>query len=164
MSLPDLGPDPGPDHGRRALLVMFALTGCGFTPAYAPEGPGTRLTGQVTLRAPREPGEAALADALRARLGSEGSAYALDYTLSFGAPPQITAADGRVLRTGLVGTVDYRLTQGDRSIASGRVSAASSFASDGTPVATLASDVSARERVAAMLADQIMARLLAALA
>ena len=153
-----------PDFGRRSLLAVLAAAGCGFTPAYAPGGPGSRLTGRVALRAPTDLNEAALADALRLRLGAEGAAYTLDYTLVAASLPQITAADSSALRTELVASADYRLTDGARTVASGRVSASASFAAAGTPVATLASDAAARERLAAMLADQIVARLLAALA
>lgn len=159
-----------PDGRRRRLVVaalLLPLGACGFTPAYAPGGPGPALRGRVAPREPGNPDELAFAEGIRRRLGAgDAGAHALDYTLVLATAPQATADDGLAIRTALSGSVDYRLTEAGtgRVLAEGRASATTSWAVEGSPVPALAGEVAARERLAQMLADQVATRLIAALA
>lgn len=153
---------------RRALLAGFAALGlaaCGFTPAYAPGGAGAALRGRVAPREAVTADELAFAEAIRRRFGAEaGSAHTLDYTLVLATVTQATAPDNAAIRTALAGTADYRLTEAGtrRLLAEGRASATTSWETGGSPVAALAGEAAARERLAQMLADQVATRLIAA--
>ena len=64
-----------------------------------------------------------------------------------------------------MGSSDYSLRAADgTTITSGSVSGFTGYSTTGTTVATEAAEADAEERLAVLLADQIMARLMAALA
>lgn len=158
-----------PDGRRRGLVaaaLLLPLAACGFTPAYAPGGAGAALRGRVAPRAPVTADELAFAEAIRRRFGPEAeAAHTLDYALVLATVTQATAADDTAIRTALSGSADYRLTEAGtgRVLAKGRASATTSWRDEGSPVATLAGEAAARERLAQMLADQVALRLIAAL-
>ena len=66
-------------------------------------------------------------------------------------------------RYSLSGTADFALKdQAGRVLAQGRVSSFTSYSTTGTTIATLSAEGDARQRLATMLADQVVTRLLAA--
>ena len=153
---------------RRAVvlgaLALAALAGCGLTPVYGPGGAGTRLFGKVRPRDPATYEEFGFNQRLAERLGPDDAAiYDLDYRLSVGVVPQAITPDEVTTRYSLNGTVDFALTgAGGRVLARGRVSSFTSYSTTGTTIATLAAEGDARQRLARMLADQVVTRLLAA--
>lgn len=153
---------------RRALLAGLAavLAGCGFTPAYGPGGPATKLQGRVRPRDPVDADGFAFNARLAERLGPPAApVYALDYDLTLAVTPQLRDFDDTTLRHALNGTADFALTETatGRTVAEGRVSAFSSYDSGGTTVAAVAAEEAARARLVVMLADQVVTRLIAAL-
>ncbi|MGR3198791.1 MAG: LPS assembly lipoprotein LptE, partial [Paracoccus sp. (in: a-proteobacteria)] len=98
------------------------------------------------------------------RLGSEDSAvYDLDYRINVGVVPQAITTDEVTTRYSLNGTADFALTGPEGAVVTqGSVSSFTSYSTTGTTISTLAAEGDARERLAVMLADQVVTRLLAA--
>ena len=154
-----------PDRpGRRAaLLGLLAVAGCGLTPVYGPNGAGQRLFGKVRPRDPETYQDFAFNRRLSERLGGEGTDYDLDYRITVGVVPQAITTDEVTNRYSLNGTADFALTdRAGRVLAQGRVSNFTSYSTTGTTIATLSAEGGARSRLAEMLADQVVTRLLAA--
>lgn len=158
---------PVRQRSRRAALLgagaLALLAGCGFQPVYGPGGAGNRLFGKVRARDPVTYQDFAFNRRLDERLGGEGDLYDLDYRLSVGVVAQAITPDEVTTRYSLNGTADFALK--DRAgtvLAEGRVSSFTSYSTTGTTIATLAAEGDARERLALMLADQVVTRLLAA--
>ncbi|WP_111559819.1 LPS assembly lipoprotein LptE [Paracoccus sediminilitoris] len=161
MSLPDR-------LSRRAVLLglgaALVLAGCGLTPVYGPGGGGTKLFGKVRPRDPDTPLDFVFNQRLAERIGPDDAAvYDLDYRISATVAAQAITPDEVTTRYSLNGTADFTLTgPGGQVITQGRVSSFTSYSTTGTTVSTLAAEGGARERLALMLADQVVTRLLAA--
>ncbi|TGN51856.1 hypothetical protein E4L95_16535 [Paracoccus liaowanqingii] len=155
-------------HNRRTVLLgglaLVVLAGCGLSPVYGPGGGGSRLFGRVRPRDPDTPIDFAFNRRLAERLGPEDAAvYDLDYRISAGVVAQAITPDEVTTRYSLNGTADFALTGPDGAVVvQGRVSSFTSYSTTGTTISTLAAEGDARERLALMLADQVVTRLLAA--
>lgn len=149
---------------RAAILGVLALSACGLTPVYGPDGGGSKLFGKIRPRDPQDYQEFAFNRRLAERIGPEGEAsFDLDYRMSIGVIPQAITPDEITTRYALNGTVEFALR--DRqgmTVSSGRVSSFTSYSTTDTTIATLSAERDARERLARMLADQVVTRLLAA--
>ncbi|TYP69007.1 LPS-assembly lipoprotein [Stutzerimonas stutzeri] len=155
-----------PDR-RAVLLGLLAVSGlaaCGLSPVYGPGGGGGKLFGKVRPRDPDTPLDFVFNRRLAERLGPEDAAiYDLDYRISAGVVAQAITPDEVTTRYSLNGTADFALTgPGGAVITQGRVSSFTSYSTTGTTISTLAAEGDARERLALMLADQVVTRLLAA--
>ena len=151
---------------RAALLGLLALAGCGLTPVYGPQGGGGRLFGRLRPRDPETPIDFVFNRRIAERLGPDDAAeYGLDYRIDVGVAAQAITPDEVTTRYTLNGTADFVLTGPDGAeITRGRVSNFTSYSTTGTTVSTLAAEGDARQRLATMLADQVVTRLLAAAA
>ena len=149
---------------RAALLAALALGACGFQPVHGPGGAGTRLQGQVRVADPRTADDYAFLRRLTERLGPEQAVrYDLGYRLQIASVGQAITPDEVTTRYSLNGTADFALTgPGGAMITQGRVSSFTSYSTTGTTISTLAAEGDARGRLAVMLADQVVTRLLAA--
>ena len=150
---------------RRAILASaLALAACGFSPVYGPGGVGGKLFGQIRTADPSTPDEFIFAGRIAERLGPDQSArFALAYKLRIAVVSQAITKDEVTTRYSLNGTADFALTgPGGAVITQGRVSSFTSYSTTGTTISTLAAEGDARERLALMLADQVVTRLLAA--
>lgn len=150
---------------RRALLAgVLALSACGLQPVYGPGGAATKLFGQVSPVDPDTPDEFLFNRRIAERLGPAGGAYTLDYTLRVGVVAQGITPDEITTRYSLNGSADFRLTDSASGaiVTEGQVSTFTSYSTTGTTVATLTAEYDARQRLARMLADQVVTRLLAA--
>ncbi len=150
--------------GRRAVLLgLLAVSACGLTPVYGPDGAGNRLFGKVRPRDPKSYEDFAFNRRLSDRLGGDGDLYDLDYRLNLGVVAQAITPDQVTTRYSLNGTADFTLTDaGGRVLTQGRVSSFTSYSTTGTTIATLSAEGDARQRLAVMLADQVVTRLMAA--
>lgn len=154
-----------PDRRAAILgLLALALAGCGLTPVYGPGGGGGRLFGRVRPRDPDTPLDFVFNRRIADRLGPEDAAiYDLDYQIAAGVVPQAITPDEVTTRYSLNGTADFSLKAGDGTVlVQGRVSSFTSYSTTGTTISTLAAEGDARQRLALMLADQVVTRLLAA--
>lgn len=150
---------------RAALIAAFAVAACGFQPVYGPGGAGSRLHGQVRVADPVTADDYAFLRRMTERLGPEQTArYELAYGLRIATVAQAITPDEVTTRYSLNGTATYTLTDAASGavVAQGEVSNFSSHSTVGTVIATNAAAVDARNRLAVMLADQVVTRLLAA--
>lgn len=150
---------------RAALGVTLLAAACGFTPVYGPGGAGTRLQGQIRVDDPKTADDYAFLQRLTERLGpTDAGRYGLSYSLRIAVVPQAITSDEVTTRFSLNGTAVWRLTDAasGKTIAQGEVSNFTSHSTVGTVVATSAAEQDARGRLAVMLADQVVTRLLAA--
>ena len=163
MSLPD-----NPNPGRRSLLLMpLALAACGFTPAYAPGGPAAQLLGTVRAADPADKNAFDFVERIEERLGRpEAHRYDLGYRIITESVGVGITADSRTTRYNLKGVVEYTLTDATTgaAVTSGRVHSFTAYAATGSTVAGLAAEEDAAYRLMRILADQIVARLIAQLA
>lgn len=150
---------------RRAVLGAALLGGaCGFTPVYGPGGAGTRLHGQVRVADPVTADDYAFLRRMTERLGpAESGRYELAYSLRIAVVPQAITPDEVTTRFSLNGTAIWTLTDSasGATVAKGEVSNFTSHSTVGTVIATSAAERDARQRLAVMLADQVVTRLLA---
>jgi len=149
---------------RLTLLSGLALAACGFEPVYGPGGAGTRLQGQVRVADPRTADDYAFLRRLTERLGPEEAVrYELAYALRIATVAQAITPDEVTTRYSLNGTAAYALTDTATGavVARGEVSNFASHSTVGTVIATNAAEQDARNRLAVMLADQVVTRLLA---
>lgn len=153
---------------RRFLLIApLVLAACGFTPAYAPGGAATALLGTVYVQDPGDRNGFDLVERLEERLGRpEAPRYDLAYTITTETLGVGFTADNQITRYNLKGVIDYTLT--DRAsgarVTGGRVQNFTGYSATGSTVAGLAAEEDAGLRLMRILADQIVVRLVAALA
>lgn len=153
---------------RRAILAApLALAACGFTPALAPNGPAAALQGTVHVQDPTDKNGFDLVERLEERLGRPRTPrYDLAYTIVTETVGVGITTDNKTTRYNLKGVIDYTLTDrasGSR-VAGGRVQSFTAYAATGSTVAGLAAEEDASLRLMRILADQIVARLIAAMA
>ncbi|KEO60135.1 LPS assembly lipoprotein LptE [Thioclava indica] len=152
---------------RRTFLLTggaLALTGCGFTPAYGPQGGAAALLNGVAPDAPDSPDAFALVTQLQERLGpANPKRYRLSYAIQTTVTGQGIATDDTTTRYQLSGTVDYTLRDAtsDAVLLTGRVNSFTSWSATGTIVASQSAERDAHTRLMTILADQIVTRLLA---
>lgn len=152
---------------RRQFLILLAalpLAACGFTPAYAPGAAGDRLRGRVAVQAPENRNEFAFAGRLETRLGRASAAeYDLGYSLKLERVSGGISPDNDITRYTLRGEATYTLTEratGTRT-AGGKVRNFTSWSATGSTVAGVTAEEAANERLMTILADDIVARLIA---
>jgi LPS-assembly lipoprotein len=151
---------------RLALLICAAaLGGCGFAPAYGPSGAASKLQSQITVDAPSDRDQQLLVQELENRLGRTASGqYQLSYDLTYDQERMAVSADNTTTRFNIVGQAEYTLRKSysQQVLTKGQVSGFTGYSTTSSTVATLASEQDARERLAVMLADRIVTRLIAA--
>ena len=150
---------------RFVLLAPLALAACGFTPALAPNGPATALLETVYVQDPTDKNGFDLVERLEERLGRpENPRYDLAYTIVTETVGVGITTDNKTTRYNLKGVIDYTMT--DRAsgarVTGGRVQSFTAYAATGSTVAVLAAEEDAALRLMRILADQIVARLIAA--
>ncbi|MEZ5798050.1 MAG: LPS assembly lipoprotein LptE [Paracoccaceae bacterium] len=149
---------------RFLILAPLALVACGFTPAYAPGGAATRLTGAVWAADPTDKNGFDLVERLEERLGRpQVHRYDLAYSIVTEKVGVGITPDNRITRYNLKGAIEYTLsdTGTGARITGGRVQGFTAYAATGSTVAGLAAEEDAAYRLMRMLADQIVARLIA---
>lgn len=152
---------------RFVLLGALALAGCGFTPAYAPGGAGGKLRGQVRADDPDDSLGFAFVAALEDRLGRPQAArYALSYNLTTSERGAASIAGVGDTRIALLGSIDYSLTDttSGATVTSGSLRNVTNYSTTANQLATQRAREDAQDRLMRILADQVAARLLAAMA
>ena len=152
---------------RLLLLAPLALAACGFTPAYAPGAGATSLLGAIWVQDPTDKNGFDLVERLEERLGRpENVRYDLAFTITTDTVGVGITKENEISRFNLKGVVDYTLT--DRAtgarVAGGKVQSFTAYFTTGSTVAVLAAEEDAATRLMRILADQIVARLVAATA
>ena len=152
-------------YNRRFLILSpLALAACGFTPAYAPGGAATKLTGTVRAADPTDKNAFDFVERIEERIGRpDVHRYDLTYTIVTETVGVGITPDNQITRYDLKGAIDYTLTDTatGAEITRGRVQSFTAFAATGSTVAGLAAEEDAAFRLMRILADQIVARLIA---
>lgn len=150
---------------RRTLvlgLLALPLAGCGFTPVYGPGGAGGLLQNRLRADDPADKDAFDLVARLENRLGRPGTtALRLKYEISVAEEGIAATADRFASRVQLVGQVRFSVLQGDRPLTESKVDAFTAYSTTSTPLATRAAAEDARQRLMVILADGIVARLMA---
>lgn len=150
---------------RRAILALpLVLAACGFTPAFGPNGPATDLRGAVAVADTSTRNGFEFIKRIEERLGRpEVARYDLEYkiateTVSLGITP-----DGSITRYNLLGSVTWELK--DRADVAMRASGVeqnfTAWSATGVTIAAVNAETDANARLMRILADQIVARLIA---
>jgi LPS-assembly lipoprotein len=149
---------------RFVLFAPLALVACGFTPAYAPGGGADKLLGTIWVQDPTTKAGFDLVERLEERLGRpEDIRYDLGYTITTEAVGVGITTENQITRFNLKGVVDWTLTEraSGAKVASGRVQNFTAYSATGSTIAGLAAEEDAAFRLMRILADQIVARLIA---
>lgn len=153
---------------RRLFLIGLAalpLAACGFTPAYGPGGGAVKLRGRIAVQAPVTREDFEFTARVEQRLGrAEAAAFDLTYTLATVREAGGITAANETTRYTLKGTATWTLTERSSGarVAGGTVRGFTSWSATGTTVAGLAAEDDAARRLAVILADQVVTRLIAA--
>ncbi|TVP94609.1 MAG: hypothetical protein EA338_12675 [Roseinatronobacter sp.] len=155
---------------RRTLLLAVAAlplaAACGFSPAYGPSGAGQALRGQVRATDPTHPREFDFVVALEERIGrSTAPRFNLTYTITTSERGAARVAGLGETRITLFGTLSYQLTDNttDALVTQGRLRNFTNYSTTDTQLATRRAQEDAEARLMRILADQVVARLIAAL-
>jgi LPS-assembly lipoprotein len=151
---------------RRSFLMLAALslTGCGFTPAYAPGGPAAQLQGAVRVDDPNDKNGFDLVERIEERIGRpDAPRYTLTYTITTAPIGVGITPENAITRFNLTGSVAWGLNElgtGQR-VTGGRVQNFTSYSATGSTVAGLAAEEDAAFRLMRIMADQIVTNLIA---
>ncbi len=151
---------------RRLLLALAALplAACGFAPAHAPGGAAAGLRGRVRPDTPQDRLGFAFAARIEDRLGrADGADLVLGYRIAV-EETGVALSPGNVTRRyRLNGRLDWTLAPrgGGDPVAAGRLASFTAYSATGTTVATLTARRDAEERLATILADMLVAELVA---
>lgn len=151
---------------RRFVLLgaATAVAGCGFAPAYGPNGAAQSLQGTIAVDEPKSRAGYLLTRALEDRLGRPSPArYGLTYSIALEGEAVAISATNVSNRVNLLGRVTYALRDlsSGEVLTSGKLDNFTSYSASGTTVATQAAERAAEERLMIILADQLTTRLIA---
>lgn len=154
-------------YNRRSFLIsLVALTGCGFTPSYGPNGVASALARKVTIDAGNSRNDYTLFNALERRFGPPQSpTYALSISLTTSEDDVGVTRAGAITRYHVTGEVTYRLTENatGETRAAGKLRRFSSYSATKATVASLTSTRDTYDRLMEELASAIEADLIAKL-
>ncbi len=150
---------------RRGIVLYLALAaGCGFTPALAPDGPATGFYGAFEYSVPATRPGFFLTRQLEDRLGlPDAPTYRLAVTITQGAQVTAIPANNVTARTNIIGQADYTVTDiaTGATLQQGTVQSFTGLTSTSTTAATQAARQDAEQRLMVVLADRLVADLLA---
>lgn len=149
-------------------FVLFALpgmvAGCGFSPAFGPGGPGTRLQNTILVDEPNTREAFLFTRHFEERLGrGQPGRYGLSYAIELEEQAIAISGENVTTRFNILGDVKYALRdlQSNVVLFSGKVNNFTGYSASGTPVATQAAQRDAEARLMIIMVDQIIARLTA---
>ncbi|MEO8243233.1 MAG: LPS assembly lipoprotein LptE [bacterium] len=149
---------------RRAVLVMLALAGCGFTPAFGTRGAAQKLMGTVRAGVPHNGNDFNFVRRIDERFGPpDVGLYDLSYSITTTSNGVAITPDGAITRYNLSGRLDWTLTRHSDGLrmAGGTFDTFTSYSATGSTVAGLAAREDAGRRLMVILADEVVARLTA---
>lgn len=147
-----------------ALTAGASLVACGFTPAYGPTGPAANLQGSIRVADPSDKNGFDLVERLEERLGRPQTArYDLNYAITTKVVAAGITADNAITRYNLQGHIDWRLIEraSGVQITAGKAQSFTSWSATASTVAGIAAEDDAAFRLMRILADQIVAQLVA---
>lgn len=145
---------------RTVLLGLMGLAGCGFAPIY---GGGAGLRGRIAFETDQSVVGFRLREQLEKRLGrSAAPQYMLKTTVRSSQRAAAITSEGDTSRFNIVGVATWSLIALDSGtqVDGGEVEAFTSYSATGSTTATQSTRDDAEARVAAILADLIVSRVL----
>lgn len=145
-------------------MAGAGLTGCGFQPAFGPGGTANALKDQVYVDSPTDKNAFDLVERLEQRLGrTSAPRYGLAYVIKTEALGVGISPENAITRFNVTGSVSFTLRNHatGETLTSGLVQSFTGYSTTGTTVSTLTAERDASARLMVMLADQIVARLIA---
>jgi LPS-assembly lipoprotein len=144
------------------LAALTGLAGCGFAPAYGPGAPAEALRDAVAVTAGATVLDYRLQVAIEERLG-RGTDYRLEVVTRVDEVQAAVTPEGTISRFNLTGEAEWVLRDAaGAEVAQGVARGFTSYLTTGSTVATEAAQRDAEARLAVVLADQIVARLVIA--
>ena len=146
------------------FATLAALAACGFTPVYGPNGAGKGLNGAILVSEPSDRNAFIFVGRLEERLGQPQSArYKLDYKITTSTIGVGITPEQETTRYNLFGKVDYSITERATGsvVATGTVDNFTGYSATSLIVGTQSVTRDANQRLMVILADQIVARLIA---
>lgn len=148
------------------LAALAGLSACRLQPAYGTDGAARAFYGRIETTEPGFAEAYVLNRRIEERLGRGGPAapLVLDVDLKIESEGLGTDRDGSNQRVHVTGEARYRLSRRGETgaLAQGIVRQFTGYSPTGNTVATRAARGAARERLAAILADAVVERLLLA--
>lgn len=149
---------------RTLLLGLVTLPACGFEPVYGTGGSAEGLYGQIRFETPDDVNGYNLRNQLEDLLGRSASArYEMQVSLRLRTESLAITSQQSINRLNVIGTATYQvrdLSTG-RVVDRGSVNNFTGYSASGTTVATASARDDAFERLTQILADQIVAQVLA---
>ncbi|WGH77362.1 hypothetical protein [Jannaschia ovalis] len=151
---------------RRGLLAaaLAVLAGCGFAPVYGPAGEAAALRGAVLATEPDTDIAFAFVRQIEERLGLPATPrYDLEYALVTDEVALAIDGSNNITRFNIEGRLDWTLSPvgTDAPVLSGRETSFTAYSATGSTISTLESERDAQRRLAVILANAVVARLLA---
>lgn len=154
------------DLPRRALLLgaLASLGACGFTPVFGPDGGGSALRATIRPIAPETEITFAFVRQFEERLGRAATpTWELAYTITTAEEALAIDGSNNITRFNIEGRIDWTLTPAGSNVVtlSGSDMTFTAYSATGSTVSTLESERDAERRLARILADRVVTRLLA---
>jgi LPS-assembly lipoprotein len=140
------------------------LAACGFSPAYAPGAPAAALRNAIRPDPPADAVQFAFAGRIEERFGAAPTPrFSLGYAIDITVTELAVTPNLAILRYNLSGRAAYDVREiaGGNVLTQGQVESFTSFSAIGTTVATRASLQDAERRLGVILADAVVAELIA---
>ncbi|TFL20000.1 hypothetical protein [Jannaschia formosa] len=149
---------------RGLILSALALAGCGFTPAYGPGGAADGLRGAIRVADPDTEFGFDFVTRFEERLGlPDAPRYALNWVLTTQERELAIDDENTITRFNIEGRLAWSLIPmgADEPVLTGVETSFTSYSATGSTISTLESEQDAEQRLAVILADAVVARLLA---
>jgi LPS-assembly lipoprotein len=147
-----------------AAAALVLLAGCGFSPVHAPGGAGSGLGGTILVEEPDNRNEFSFVARLEERLGlAQAPTHLLNYTIDTRSEGVGITPEQETTRYNVFGTVEYEIVEAGtgRVVHRGKVENFTGYSATSLIVGTQSVTRDANERLMVILADQVVARLIA---
>ena len=155
-------------RSRRAALLapaapLIALAACGFAPAYGPGSAASAFRGAIEAEEPRNDASFAFVARVEDRMGRAADPrYRLGYTIRTSQRGLAIDESDNITRYDVEGRLRWTLTDGDESVMTGDERAFVGYDAGDSALSTVEARRDATQRLMVILADRVVARLLAA--
>lgn len=145
-------------------LTVAALSGCGFTPVYAPDSAASALKDNIDIQTPTDRESYTLYDHLSLKFGQNSAGqYKLSYDIDTEQKSVGITQDQETTRYHVTGSIEYALSDAmtNAVITDGKVSSFTAYSATGSTVSAITAPRDAHARLMTLLGDQIITRIAA---
>lgn len=143
--------------------VLAALAGCGFRPVYLPDSATQKFQDQIFVQAPTKRVEYEFVKALQGQVGrAQSGQFKLSYDIEMTTRSTVVSAAQELERFSVEGLVSFTLTDSENTpITSGSTRSFTTYSATGSTLASDRSQRDAENRLAVILADQVVTHIIA---